>query len=1141
MKGVDERLSEAGVSSNRRKLLTSLFALEGIEPSQKIPKRKESRTSPLSYAQQRLWFLDQIAPNNPYCNISGILRLDGRLDLPILESVLNEIVRRHEILRTRFDVEEGMPVQVVEQWVRQKLEMEDLSTLSPTAKANKIVEIIRIEREVGFDLRWGPLLRVKALRLDKERHLLIYTTHHIISDGWSMGILSAEVGKLYQAYCERKQSPLPELPIQYADFAVWQREQLAGAGLEAHLAYWRKQLAGMEVLELPADHLRPMELTFRGALHRFVLGKKLAERLRQLSRKTGTTLFMTLLAGFDVAMSRYSRLTDIALATDITNRNRVEVEGLIGIFVNQLVLRAEVRGREKFIDFLARVREVCLAAYAHQDAPFEKVVEDLQPERDLNRAPLCQVKLILQNSPVNTLEMDGLRLSDGGDEFDANSHNPTAKLDLTVDITDQGDDLVGVAEYSRDLFEPQTIERLLNHYINLLSEVAEENEKPVADLRMLADAEREQILTQWNQTTRPFPQERRIHQLFAEQAELSPDRIALTAENHHLSYRELNRRTNQLGRYLKEIGVGPETLVGVLLERSTMMMEAVLGTLKAGGAYLPLDPEYPIERLGFMLEDAAVGVLLTRRHLEGKSPAFLGQTVCLDVEDEKIRGQFDGELRSAVEGGNLAYVIYTSGSTGRPKGVMIAHHGVCNLSEAQKVVLGIGEQTRALQFASLSFDASVWEIFSVLTSGGSLILNEHKGWLLGDELARVLRDNQITMVTLPPSILATLGQEPLSGLQTLVVAGEACPSELVERWASGRKFFDAYGPTEATVCASVGECGAILDRRPSIGRPLANTQLYILDRDLHLLPIGAPGELYISGVGLARGYLGRPDLTAERFLPDRFSVIGGERIYHTGDLCRYLPNGTIDFIGRADDQVKLRGYRIELGEIQAILDEQPLVKQSVVVIREGPNGVEQLFGYVTGEEGLKGKSLKRKLEERLPGFMTPDVIMVLKELPRTANGKIDKKKLPAEGRDNYLGQEYVPPRTPIEEQLVGLFEDVLNLGRVGVCDNFFEIGGHSILATQIVSRVRDIFGVQIEVRTIFDESTVERFSRKIEEALRSRIEVESKENGKLRLHEFGILGEAEKTDQAAVRASDDADIYKSFKNVEQKFVIISEP
>ena len=822
-------------------------------------------------------------------------------------------------------------------------------------------------------------------------------------------------------------------------------------------------------MELPIDHPRSAVQSRRGARRRFVVERELTEKLKSLSRQEGVTLFMTLMGAFGVLMSRYSGQQEVVVGTDIANRNCAEIEGLIGFFVNQLVIRVGVRETESFKELLGRVREVCLGAYAHQDLPFEKLVEELQPERDLSRSPLFQVKLILQNAPREELELEGLKLiSVGGEAVE------TAKIDLTMVITDEEHDLVGVVEYNRDLFEEVTIERLVSHYANTLRGIATGvleggAERPISELGLLNDEEREQIIVEWNQTGRPYPEDWRVHELIAQQAERAPERIALIGDGEQVSYRELNRRANQLGRYLQRLGVGPDVVVGLCLERSAEMVIAMLGALKAGGAYLPLDPGYPLERLSYMLEDSGVGVVITTQALEPRLPAHWGQTVCLDLEWDKVSQQSEDEPEGKALGENLAYVIYTSGSTGRPKGVMVHHSGLRNLVEAQKDAFDIEDRSRVLQFASFSFDASVSEIFCALGAGGSLRLRSRENLLPGDDLARVLREDRITTVTLPPTALAVMSEEDLPELETVIAAGEACTSEIVERWAAGRKFLNAYGPTEATVCASMGRCEAGSNGKPSIGRPLANTRLYILDSDLKPVPVGVRGELYISGVGLARGYRGRPGLTAERFVPNPFGSDVGERLYRTGDLARYLMDGRVEFIGRADDQVKVRGYRIELGEIEAALLQHETIREAGVAARGDED--KRLIAYLVSRnsERVASREMREYLAQILPDYMIPNGYVWLEKMPVTSNGKLDRKALPEtdEGVEARV-TEYEAPRGLVEDTLAGIWSEVLGVEKVSIHDNFFELGGHSILLTQVASRIRAAFSLDFPLRLLFD-------------------------------------------------------------------------
>ena len=1051
---------------------------------------------PLSFAQQRLWFLDRLAPNNPFYNIPGTVRLGQNLNLEALGRAINEIVRRHEVLRTRFEVKEGAPIQVIENWSPMRLEVISLASLTQAEREEEARRIAREEAGTGFDLSRGPALRVKVLELEKDDHMVLFTMHHIVSDGWSMDILIREVVALYQAYLAGESSPLAELPIQYADYAVWQRNWLQGEVLEQQLSYWRERLAGIEDLELPLDHPRPAVRSYQGARQPFVIENELMEKLRALGQREESTLFMIMLGGFDLLMSRYTRQNDVTLGTDIANRNRTEIEGLIGFFVNQLVLRVEVRERECFSELLKRVRGVCLGAYAHQDVPFEKLVEELQPERDLGRSPFFQAKLIWQNAPGRGVEQGDMKLSSGDGEV-------RARVDLTLSVADTGSNLVGAVTYSRDLFEEQTIERLMSHYLNVLRGIVESEGRPVSELDFLSDQEREQILVEWNKTRRPYPEDRCVHELFQEQSSRTPDRVALVCNGQQLSYRELDRRTNQLAAYLQALGVGPEVVVGLCLERSVEMVVGLMGALKAGGAYLPLDPEAPLERLSYLLEDAGVGVVLTGRELEKRLPSFLGQTVLLDVEWEKISEESESEPEREVIARNPAYVIYTSGSTGKPKGVMVHHRSLVNYTHDICRQLELIEAEEAgLQFATVSTitaDLGNTCIYPSLLSGGCLHILSYEVATDRILFEEYVSKNPIDVLKIVPSHLGALlgaqstGEKALPG-KFLILGGEGLPYELIERIrgrAARCEVINHYGPTETTIGSLMtrvrirkdGEENGRKGTAP-IGRPIANTQSYILDRELTPAPVAARGELHIAGEGVARGYWGKPELTAERFIPNPFSREGGERLYRTGDICRYLADGKIEFIGRADNQVKLRGYRIELGEIEAVLNEHRSVKQSVVIARDDERGEKQLVGYVVAEEGSASAELhadlQRHVRERLPEYMVPPAIMTLEKVPLTPNGKLNRRALPAPDYTAYNAREYDAPVGATEVALARLWAELLKVERVSRHDNFFELGGHSLLAVSLIERMRGE-GLHSDVRAIFANPTLTEFAAATED------------------------------------------------------------
>jgi amino acid adenylation domain-containing protein len=841
------------------------------------PVARGQQELPLSFAQQRLWFLDQLEPGNLFYNIPLAVRLKGALDADALRRALNEIVRRHEALRTTFAAVDGRPVQVIAPELSIPLPVEDLRGLTPEKREAEALRLATEDAQTPFDLGGGPLLRARLLQVDDAEHIAVLVLHHIVSDGWSMRLLIRELAALYHAYAAGRPSPLPELPIQYADYAAWQREWLQGDVLETQLDYWRKQLAGAPpLLELPTDHPRPAMQTYHGAIYSFGLSKELAQGLKRTSQKANCTLFMTLLAAFQTLLYRYTGQDDICVGTSIANRNRAETEDLIGFFVNTLVMRADLSDAPNFQTLLGRVREAALGAYTHQDVPFEMLVEKLQPERNLSHTPLFQVMFVMDNASQQSLELPDLVLSPVSVDVGK------ATFDLTLSMMEGDEGLGGYIEYNTDLFEAETIRRMVGHLQTLLEGIVAAPDCSVARLPLLTADERQQVLAAWNETTRPLPGERCMHELFEEQAARQPDAVAVVFEGETLTYAELNRRANQLARYLRRLGVGPETLVGLCALRGPEMVVGVLGVWKAGGAYVPLDPSYPPERLAYMLADARVPVLLTQEALVRALPAHDARVVQLDADWPQIARESEASRPNVALPEGLAYVIYTSGSTGRPKGTLLAHRGLVNLSRAQRDVFGVGPGSRVLQFAPWSFDASVWELVMALGNGAALVLARQEVLASGPELGRLLQEEAVTHVTLPPSVLRGLKRDGLDGLRTVVAAGEACPVELARAWSVGRQFVDAYGPTETTVCASLYVCQPEERIAPPIGKALPNFRLYVLDRRGEPVPVGVPGELCVGGIGLARGYLNRPDLTAERFVPDPFSGEAGARLYRTG-------------------------------------------------------------------------------------------------------------------------------------------------------------------------------------------------------------------------------------------------------------------
>jgi len=1038
-----------------------------------LPKAKDVE-APLSYAQQRLWFLDQLDPNSATYNIPMTLRLLGTLNVAALEGSLQEIVQRHQALQTNFIAVDGQPTPIIKTATDWSLSVVDLQHLPTSEKEKAAQQIAQEQATKPFDLANEPLIRATLVRLNETEQWLSVCMHHIVSDGWSMGVFVEELTALYEAYAQGQPSPLTPLPIQYGDFALWQRQWLQAEVLQSQLSYWQQQLADApELLVLPTDRPRPAMQTFVGAYQKFNLSAELTQKLTQLCQEEGVTLFMTLLAAFDTLLYRYSGQTDILVGTPIANRNHSEIEGLIGFFSNTLVMRSNLSDNPSFSELLTQVRQTAMEAYTHQDLPFEMLVEALQPQRNLSHTPLFQVAFVLQNTPIAEVELSGLTINEVPIE------NAIAKFDLTLGMQQNDTEIAGVFEYNTDLFDASTMERMVGHWVTLLESIVAHPQERLSQLPMLNELEQQQLLVDWNQTQTDYPQDKCIHQLFEEQVARNPKALAVVFEQEKLTYEQLNCRANQLAHYLRSQGVGPDVLVGLCVERSLEMVVGLLGILKAGGAYVPLDPEYPNERLNYMVKDAQVSVLLTQQQVLDKLPQHQGKLVCLDdleLDNLDLAQNHQDNPNSGVQPFHLANVIYTSGSTGKPKGVMVEHSGLCNLSQAQIQTFGLHSQSHILQFASLSFDASIWEVVMALAAGGTLYLGTQESLMPGQPLVERLRDYDITHVTLPPSALAVLPEAELAALQTIIVAGEACSPELIKKWSVARNFFNAYGPTEASVCATLAKCNG--DEKISIGRPIANTQIYILDSYLQPVPVGVPGELHIGGTGLARGYLNRPDLTNQKFIANPFDR--SQRLYKTGDLARYLRDGNIEFLGRIDNQVKIRGFRVELAEIEATLSQLPEVREAVVIAREDQGNDKRLVAYVVGQTQttLTSNELRQFLKAKLPDYMIPSAFVLLENLPLTPNGKVDRRALPAPDVSS-LKDQYVAPRTPTEETLSKIWSQVLKVEPVGINDNFFDLGGHSLLATQVISRVQEAFSISLPLRSLFESPTIAQFSQEI--------------------------------------------------------------
>ncbi|MBD2741475.1 non-ribosomal peptide synthetase [Coleofasciculus sp. FACHB-1120] len=1090
MSNLSERI--AGLSPEKRELLLKRLnqKKEPIAPTQIPRQNRDSNSFPLSFAQQRLWFFDQLDPGNTSYNISAAVRVKGTLDAIALEQSLNAIIQRHEVLRTAFTTVNGQPVQVITPDFKFTLPLIDLRSLSNTEREQAVRQFATAEAQKPFDLTQAPLLRVRLLHLNEFEYVVLFTMHHIVSDGWSMGIFIQELVTFYKAFACRDEincvsTLLPELSIQYADFAVWQRQWLQGEVLEAQIAYWKKQLGGnLPVLDLPTDRPRPAVQTFQGAEEKFVLSKALIEELTKVGQQQGATLFIVLLAAFKTLLYRYTGQEDILVGSPIANRNRAELEGLIGFFANTLVLRTDLANNPTFKELLGRVREVALGAYSHQDLPFEKLVEVLQPNRDLSRNPLFQVLFALRNVPTQTLELPGVRLS--LEEMESQ----TARFDFVLNLAQESEGLTGIFEYNKNLFDASTIQRMAGHFQTLLESIVANSDRAISTLPFLTQPEQHQLLWEWNNTHTNDSPDRCLHELFEEQAERTPDAIAVVFDNQQLTYAELNTKAHQLAHHLQKLGVKPEVLVGICVERSLEMVIGLLGILKAGGAYLPLDPAYPPERLAFMLEDAQVPVLLTQKRLLNLLPSQNAQVVCLDSDwgNQQIHSQ-----NPIPNPSNLAYVIYTSGSTGRPKGVQISHACVVNFLISMRQKLGINQLDILLAVTSLSFDIAALEIFLPITVGSRVVVVSREIASDGAQLLTTLTDSGATIMQATPAtwrMLLAAGWQGNKNLKILC-GGEALPRQLAAQLlVRGDRLWNLYGPTETTIWSTIH----LVESRDaiSIGRPIANTQVYILDRSLQPVPVGVTGELYIGGKGLSRGYLNRPELTAEKFIANPFldQSEKSELLYKTGDLARYLPNGELEYLGRIDHQVKVRGFRIELGEIEAVLSQHPAVQQAVVIAREANSSDKNLLAYVVpmpAEAATTPAQLRSFLKEKLPDYMVPSAFVLLEAIPLTPNGKIDRRALPEPDTTRpELERIFVSPRTAMEEVVAGIWTQVLGLQQVGVCDRFFDLGGHSLLATQVMSRLREAFQVELPLRYLFESPTVAGLAERIETACRAQ-------------------------------------------------------
>ncbi len=1102
------------LTADKRELIARMLEARGVKRAEggTIPRRDGKGPFPLSFGQERLWFFDQLEPGTPAYNLPDCYHLAGELHRGALEQSITEIVSRHHVLRTRFRSDDAGPVQIVEPPGRVEIPVVDVG---PSAR--ELEDRAAEEARRSFDLTAGPLYRALLLRQNDRKHALVFTVHHAVFDGWSRGVFQRELAALYRAHVAKTPAALPELPIQYGDFAVWQRERLRGDLLNRQLKYWKDRLGGrLPILEVAGDRTRSGILTPEGAEEPFRIPPDLADALRRFGQRHGATPFMTLLSLFQVLLHRYTSLDDIIIGTPIANRNRLELENLLGFFVNTIALRTDFADNPSFSDLLRRVQEATLGAQAHQELPFERLVEDLHPERNLNHHPVFQVMFDWQSAPTRSIELPGVTMTPWRIDPEV------ARFDLTLSMMESDAGLLGWIEYNTNLFDRSTIQRMAGHFVTLARAAVADPDTPVGDLDIMPEPERHRVLVEWNATSAEVPRETCVHQIFEQRVAERPEAVAVIAPDGRLTFGELNERANRLANYLITRGVGPGTLVGMFVEKSLDMVVTVLGILKAGGAYVPLDPRYPPDRMSFVLEDTQAPVLITQETLLEQLPEFNGTIVCIDRDWEAIARESGVDLPCRVDASALLYVIYTSGSTGRPKGVEIHHRAFVNLCASLNDAWALSADDRMLQLSSIAFDTGSEELLSILLQGGASVLLPVEQIGSFERFHDFVLEHGITVLDLPTAFW----HEWVGGLESgapfpktirLVSAGgEAAVPGAFRSWrrivGTEIPWYNSYGPTETTVTCSLwrapdDEDGETMSSVP-IGRPLLNSSLYVLDERLRPVPIGVPGTLYIGGDLVGLGYLNRPELTAERFVADPFAADPAARMYNSGDVCRWLPDGNLEFFGRTDHQVKIRGFRIELGEIEAVLSDHPEVQQAVALVLKRQSGDPRIVAYLVPRESgttIATAALREYMKTRLPEYMIPAQFVQLDAFPMTTTQKVDRKALPDPGDDGVQESERVAPRTETERVLVECWQEVLGVGNVGVLDNFFEIGGHSLLATRVISRIRGHFAIDLELRRLFEAPTIAALAQMIEDQLLAEIEALSEEEAE-RLVGDGVDG-----------------------------------
>jgi amino acid adenylation domain-containing protein/thioester reductase-like protein len=1101
---------ENSLTNQKRDLLKLLLNKKGINlQTETILPRPNSEPAPLSFGQEQLWFLSQIQDNTTY-NLPLALQISGSLNISVLEQVITEIVRRHEILRTNFQQIEGKNLQVIRPEINISLQVINLEQITAKQQLQNVERLINQETDKIFNLSEDDLFQSTLYQLNQNSYILLLNMHHIISDGWSIGILLQELSTLYGAYLAGNKSPLPDLQIQYADYAIWQKEKFTSEIREKQLNYWKQQLADIPpLLELPTDKPRPPIQSFRGGIWEFSINSNLSQKIRTLTQQSDATLFMTMLAAFVILLYRCSGQDDILIGSPMAGRNRQEIQSLIGYFVNTVVLRTKLTGNPNFREILNQVRQVATDAHNYQDIPYNQVVEALNPQRNLSYNPVFQILFDLQHSLTDKLQLPGLTLQPFLGE------HSTSKFDLSLIIEDRGTELIGAWEYSSDLFTQEAISRITENFQTLLNGIVNNPETPINQLPIISAFEQQQILEKWNNTQQDYPESFCIHELFTQQVIKTPDAIAVKFGNQQLTYTQLNQKANQLANYLQNCGVTSEVLVGLYLERSLDILIAILAILKAGGAYLPLDPKYPQTRLTDILNDSQVSIILTQEKLltslssplpRGETPLtpYQGKIILLDTDLTIISQQNIETPISAIKPDNLAYVIYTSGSTGKPKGVMITHQNIVNHATSIIDKYQINSHDRILQFTTFIFDVAAEEIFPAWLSGATLIICPQEMVTNLIEFSQFLAQESLTVVNLPTpywqewvlEIDRKVSQIPDSLRLVITGSDQVLPEKLalwqklVTEKRQNIQWINAYGLTETTITSTVYQLPVNYQLNTThsvpIGRPIANTEIYILDQNLQPVPIGIPGELHIGGAGLARGYLNRKQLTNEKFISNPISSSKSSRLYKTGDLARYLPDGNIEFLGRIDYQVKIRGFRIELGEIEAVLAQHPLVKSSAVIVREIQPGNKQLIAYVVTEDHSNiQQDLRSFLKQNLPDYMLPAFFVRLAELPLTPTGKINRRALSALMLELNHEIDYILPRNPLEQKLAEIWCQVLGLEKVSVEENFFNLGGHSLATIQIISRIRETLKIDLPLQYLFTEPTIAGLTKIINQLLQT--------------------------------------------------------